>query len=172
MPETTIYTIGHARLKMEELVRILQKYDVGIVLDVRANPYSRRAPHFNYGALEAQFVKYRIEYRYMGGALAVREDFHQENGSVDVNALTQNPKFQAGLDTAAELAAKYTACIMCREEDPTECRRSTLIGPLLEQRGFDVLHLRGNGEIEPPENLTGQLKLFDDPPSENGSPAS
>ena len=72
------------------------------------------------------------------------------------------PQLERGLSRLAALAEQGAVAVMCAEEDPAHCHRSRLIGPALEARGIAVLHIRGDGRIEPPaQKRDPQLSLFD-----------
>jgi hypothetical protein len=43
---------------------------------------------------------------------------------------------------------------MCSEEDPARCHRHLLIGRVLRERGVSFLHIRGDGRLQPDEELT------------------
>src|SRR2546428_12644792 len=67
-----IYTVGHSTRSIEALVALLEAHRVGLVVDVRRYPASRRHPHFAEqplaAALHAAGVGYRHEPRLRGGA--------------------------------------------------------------------------------------------------------
>jgi len=43
--------------------------------------------------------------------------------------------------------------MMCAEEDPSFCHRNLLVGEGLRRRGIQILHIRGNGQIQTDEEL-------------------
>ena len=45
--ELRLYTIGHSNLPEQEFIRLLQKYEVRTLVDVRSTPYSKYNPQFN-----------------------------------------------------------------------------------------------------------------------------
>lgn len=175
--ETVVFTIGHSRHKLTAFVALLKKHGVKQVIDARSAPYSRIAPHFNYGELEPALVRYYMYYRYMGNVIGGKPRdtaFALASGGVDYDKLGASPKFVKGLDRVAELARGSVTAVMCSEEDPSRCHRTLLIAPGLIERGFEVRHIRGDGttlahaDLEPaPGGRTGpdappgaQLELF------------
>jgi uncharacterized protein (DUF488 family) len=67
-------------------------------------------------------------------------------------------------------ARSLQLALVCAEEDPMRCHRRFLLTPPLMQRGLKVLHLRGDGRIEPESALLereasagacGQRDLFE-----------
>jgi uncharacterized protein (DUF488 family) len=148
MPESSIFTIGHSRHKLPRFVGLLKRYNIKLVVDVRSAPYSRMAPHFNYGELEPALVRYYMYYKYMGNALGGRPadaQFHLESGGTDYEKLGADPRFNEGVARLAALARERVTAIMCSEEDPAKCHRTFLIAPKLAACGLDVWHIRGDG---------------------------
>jgi hypothetical protein len=43
---------------------------------------------------------------------------------------------------------------MCAEEDPEGCHRRLLVGRVLGDDGVDVVHIRGDGRLEPERATT------------------
>ena len=46
--------------------------------------------------------------------------------------------------------------LMCGEEDPAHCHRRLLVGRVLMERGHEVLHIRGDGRVEPDEDVASE----------------
>src|SRR2546426_7882268 len=71
-----IYTVGHSTRSIEALVALLAAHRVGLVVDVRRYPASRRHPHFAEqplaAALHAAGIGYRHEPDLGGGPPARR----------------------------------------------------------------------------------------------------
>jgi uncharacterized protein (DUF488 family) len=61
-PTHTIYTVGHSSRTLDELVAILQVHGVSAIADVRRFPGSRKWPHFNQAALQADLPRHGIQY--------------------------------------------------------------------------------------------------------------
>ena len=67
------YTIGHSRHDIDYFVRLLDKHQVGYVVDVRSNPYSNWVlQQFNRESLAKDLTYSGIEYIYMGDRLGAR----------------------------------------------------------------------------------------------------
>src|SRR2546426_11205548 len=70
-----IYTVGHSTRSIEALVALLEAHRVGLVVDVRRYPASRRHPHFAEQPLAAALHAAGIGYRHepdLGGGRARR----------------------------------------------------------------------------------------------------
>src|SRR5207248_1702339 len=50
-------------------------------------------------------------------------------------------------------AASRRVALMCSEENPAVCHRHLLIARVLGRRKIDLLHIRGNGQIEKDSEL-------------------
>lgn len=82
----------------------------------------------------------------------------------DVNAtfalVAASEPFRAALDMLTLEAGIGRTAIMCAEDDPRKCHRYHLVTPRLVERGFTVLHIRGNGGLETQDSLAkGQMGL-------------
>ncbi|TRM73443.1 DUF488 domain-containing protein, partial [Sulfolobus sp. E5] len=49
-----LYTVGHSNRTLDELIELLLEYKIGLLVDVRRWPKSRKFPHFNKENLEKQ----------------------------------------------------------------------------------------------------------------------
>jgi uncharacterized protein (DUF488 family) len=150
----TIYTVGHSTRSLEELVSILREPDVGVLVDVRRFPGSRRYPHFSRDHLEVELPRTGIAYRHepeLGGRRAPQVD--------SVNGAWRNPQFRgyadhmrepafgAALDALLTDLGDRRAALMCSEAHPARCHRRLLADALLV-RGWEVVHLIDPGRSE------------------------
>lgn len=117
--KATIYTIGYQGRSVEELQRIVAHYRIELLVDVRSKPYGRRV-EFNKNALTAILPCYRWMGDRLGGFSEITD--------------------QAILDLA-ELVRNKRVLIMCMEQKPSECHRSTEIAARLLPLGIDAIHL-------------------------------
>ncbi|MEJ7676706.1 MAG: DUF488 domain-containing protein [Segetibacter sp.] len=72
-----IYTIGHSTHTSEEIISMLQSFQIELVADIRSLPGSRRYPHFNKEALEISLSLNNIKYVHLidlGGRRKVKPD--------------------------------------------------------------------------------------------------
>jgi uncharacterized protein (DUF488 family) len=160
--ESTIYTVGHGALDLNDYLALLQESGIEQLVDVRSAPYSRYVPHFNREQLEATLQQHGIEYRYAGEHLGGRptEARFFKNGEiptgskpnylrlVDYPAMQQTDAFQTGVSRLTELARTLTTAIQCSEENPLKCHRHFLIADWLVKEGWTVMHIRHDGSAE------------------------
>jgi len=154
---TTIYTVGHSRHSAEHFAALLRRHEIALVVDVRSHPRSRWAPHFGKAALAQMLATHAIEYEFLGRELGGRPEgaeFHRPDGTVDYARRAETAEFEAGIDHLVRRAAARRTAILCAEEDPARCHRRLLVAPALRRLGVAVLHLRGDGRLEP-DDATG-----------------
>lgn len=147
MSERILYTIGHSDHPIEALIALLQDAGSDLLVDVRAQPYSRRHPQYRREALAAALGQVAIGYRWEGRALGGRRV-----------ALAQSPhralaepfrayadhmgstEYRAAVERVLELAHGHRLALMCAEALPEACHRS-LIADDLTRRGLRVVHI-------------------------------
>jgi uncharacterized protein (DUF488 family) len=163
---TTIYTIGHSRHTAERFAALLREQEIVRLVDVRSHPASRWAPQFGKAALAQMLGTKAIEYVFLGRELGGRPDgaeFFGADGVVDYERRAKSPDFRAGIERLVELARERATTILCAEEDPGRCHRRLLVAPALRRAGLTVVHIRGNGHLEPDDVArpsSPQLGLF------------
>jgi uncharacterized protein (DUF488 family) len=139
-----VWTIGHGRRPIEELLACLESAVVETLVDVRRYPGSRRNPQFNQDALAGSLAAAGIGYRHaveLGGRQG--EPGAERFPCIEVPAFASyaarmgTPAWQAALDEALGDSAP---CLMCAETPWWRCHRR-LIANLLVARGHEVFHL-------------------------------
>ena len=130
-----IKTIGHGAHSPEFFMRILKKFEINALVDVRSVPYSKFASAFNKENLNAFLAQNKIRYIYMGDLLGARyedENLLDEDGIVDFNKVFLRPNFLKGIDRLLDGAAKgFNICLMCAELHPISCHRFGMISQFL-----------------------------------------
>jgi len=147
-----IYTIGHSNHTIERFVELLQRHAVDVVVDVRSSPYSRYATWFNRAPLKASLSEVGIKYLFLGeklGGLPDGAEFYDEKGHVLYGRLAASPGFVEGIERLSKGISDYRVALMCGEENPAECHRNLLIAKVLADRDMEIVHIRGDGSLEP-----------------------
>ncbi len=169
----TLYTLGHSRHAIEAFIDLARRHGVGLIVDVRGQPYSRFNPQFNRERFGDALAGHGIGYLWLGDRLSGRPteaEFRGPDGEVLWDRLKNWPALHEALAEVLERAAGERLALVCAEEDPMRCHRRFLLTPPLVERGARVVHIRGDGRLEPEEVLrqredakTGaaQLNLFD-----------
>lgn len=159
----TLFTIGHSGHDLEHFLALLRRHQIEVLVDVRSHPYSRHLPHYRRDALRETLVRNGIEYLFLGRELGGRptgDEFHVE-GRLIVGRRAGAPELRQGLSRLLLVAQDRRVVIMCAEEDPGRCHRTSLIGPALAQEGATVIHIRGDGRLQA-GGEDRQLPLFED----------
>jgi uncharacterized protein (DUF488 family) len=175
----TVFTIGHSNVPDSVIVGLLNKFSVHVLVDIRSSPYSQYCPQFNRETFQKTLQRANIEYRYLGNSLGGRpkDASCYKNGRiaeahadylhlVDYSVVMEQDSFTKGIDDLCSLAAQYTLAILCSEEDPQNCHRHHLVGKyLVENKGVQVLHIRGDGSIirdQQLKDLVAELQVTQD----------
>jgi uncharacterized protein (DUF488 family) len=127
--ETRFYTIGYAGLKtVSDLEEIMDKHGIGLLMDVRSKPNTRR---FSKQELEQVFGdRYRSRTE-MGGFDHEEDQFH-EWCEVAAGGMGE-------IITAANAGNKVL--VMCAEKSADKCHRKYFVARALEEGGHTVTHL-------------------------------
>jgi uncharacterized protein (DUF488 family) len=159
-----VFTIGHSNHSAETFVRLLKGYGIEVLVDTRSHPYSRHAPRFNASALENALSKDGIGYLFFGAELGGRPEggeFYDAKGRVDYALVGCSRPFLDGISRLEKELRTHTAALLCSEEDPARCHRRLLVGRALEELGYMLRHIRGDGSLETEDEAGGgQPVLF------------
>jgi uncharacterized protein (DUF488 family) len=148
MGSLKIWTIGHGTRPVEELASMLRGAGVGLLIDVRAHPGSRRRPQFNRVVLESSLAEHGIGYQWEGRALGgfrePRPNSHNtglRNESLRGYAdYMESEEFAVGAGRLIQRALETKLAVMCAEQHPSRCHRR-LISDWLASREIEVEHL-------------------------------
>ena len=168
-PHIPVYTIGYGGRSIEQLIELLNRYEIEFLIDVRSQPYSRFHQQFSKDALENTLKQRRIGYIFMGDTLGGRpkDESCYLDGRVDYSKVREKDFFQQGINrlfSAWEKQIRFA--LMCAEVKPQECHRSKLIGNTLCHQNIEVAHIDEMGELKMQYEvnkllLDDQLSLFD-----------
>lgn len=151
-----VFTIGHSNHSLEKLVGLLKNHGIEVLVDVRSQPYSKYATHFNTRELEPALMDVEIRYLFLGkelGGLPEGAEYYDAQGHVLYSRLAESPLFLQGISRVEKGVRRYRVALMCGEEDPTECHRRLLVARVLMERGIVVHHIRGDGSLQSEETL-------------------
>jgi uncharacterized protein (DUF488 family) len=147
----TIYTIGHSSHTAEHFLGLLRQNRIEVLVDTRSAPYSRYTPHFDREALRECITTAGMKYLFLGDVIGGRpkdEAHYDEYGRARYAKMGKDAEFLAGIERLEHGADEFRIALMCSEEDPAHCHRRLLIGRVLIERGAEVIHLRGTGEMQ------------------------
>ncbi len=161
---SVVMSVGHSNVACEKFIDLLRTHHVEVVADVRTAPRSRYVPHFDSKPLRESLSEAGIKYVFLGRELGGRPDgdeFYDEEDHVLYGRLAESELFATG-DRLLDGAAKFRVAMLCSEEDPLNCHRHLLIGRVLDARGVEVQHIRGDGSVQN-EEVLGQIEAREEP---------
>jgi uncharacterized protein (DUF488 family) len=140
-----IFTFGYEGLALDVFLMRLKQVGVETVIDVRANPLSRKRG-FSKRGLAAALQEVGIAYshaRAMGCPKPVRDRYKRDG---DWSAYTRGflayLKTQSeGLSELVQAAKASTSCLICFEADYTTCHRTFVARAAAPLGGLRVTHL-------------------------------
>lgn len=142
--------MGHWVCPQDVFLQTLHDAGIEALADVRAQPGSRRSPHFSIDVLPTWLGEADVDYRHLSDLAGRRPK--QPDAPAAANAAWQNQSFknyadytltsayESGLTELTELAHDRRTAIMCGEPMPWRCHR-LLISNTLTARGWTVWHL-------------------------------
>jgi uncharacterized protein (DUF488 family) len=160
------FTIGHSNRSLEEFARLLTEADVALVADVRRMPKSRANPQFNEDTLPEALAVFGVAYEHMAALGGLRGK--ARSLPADVNGLWTNEsfhnyadyalstRFHAGLEHLLDQGRDRRCAIMCSEAVWWRCHRRIVADHLIA-RGQTVLHIMGQGRLEPARLTQGAV---------------
>lgn len=152
----TCFTIGHSNHGPDRFGELVVGADLEVVVDVRSVPRSGYAPHFDQAPLRSALGWLDVEYVFLGGALGGRpadDACYDADGHVRYDRVAASPAFADAMDRLRSLLVDRRVAVMCGEEDPTHCHRRVLVGRVLVDDGIDLVHVRGDGRLQPEAEL-------------------
>jgi uncharacterized protein (DUF488 family) len=144
MPE--LATIGYEGTTIDTVLTTLRDARVGLLIDVRAVPQSRK-PGFSKRQLAAALDESGIAYVHLQalgtpkpGRDAVRAG-HPETMEVIFRDHMTSDRAQAELAQAKQLARERPACLLCFERDHNTCHRRLVAEMIVAETRQSVVHL-------------------------------
>ncbi|MFN7144416.1 MAG: DUF488 family protein [Myxococcota bacterium] len=140
----SVWTIGHSKRSLDELVDVLEAWHIELLVDIRQFGRSRHNPQFNEDVLAARLGADRyLHLTALGGrrraAGTGNEAWtHPAFRNYANYALTE--PFRAGLAQLEALAEARPTAIMCAEALWWQCHRRIVTDWLLA-RGWEVWHV-------------------------------
>lgn len=149
MTTRELWTIGHWTCPVETFLSTLEEPGIELLVDVRAQPGSRRSPQFGQDAMAQWLPERGIAYEHLPALTGRRP---RQDVDPDVNGGWQNQsfhnyadhtlsdEFSHGLAHLEARASEQRTVILCGEPMPWRCHR-LLIANALVARGWTVWHL-------------------------------
>ena len=150
MSASHLLTVGYEGADIDAFVACLGDAGVGVLVDVRELPLSRKKG-FSKAALSHALRDVGIAYVHMRGLgcpreirLRYREDRSWPRYTRDFLAYLSTQR--AAIDDLATLARAKACCVMCFEADFAACHRTYVARAAYDAGAPDVMHLRVGAE--------------------------
>jgi uncharacterized protein (DUF488 family) len=166
-----IYTLGHSNHTLDRFIELLDAHEIEVVVDARSNPFARYSKHFDHDALKSELPKRGKKYLFLGrelGGKPASDEYYDEDNHVLYWKLALSTSFKQGIKILVDQMAECRCVLVCGEEDPMGCHRRLLISRVLQERGVQVFHIRGDGSLQTEEQLqdlelpaANQMSIFD-----------
>lgn len=151
-----LFTFGHGTLDAEGFAASLGDAGVGLVVDVRAFPGSRRHPHFGRDAMAAWLPEAGLAYRWIpalgGRRRPVPDSVHVALRNESFRAYADHMEtdlFAGGVTELLDVAGGAVTAFLCSESLWWRCHRRLLADHLVLVRDVEVLHLLHDGRQTP-----------------------
>jgi len=155
MASETLFTIGHSKRTIDELVSAVRAYGVRRIVDVRKMPRSRTHPQFNEDTLPGALAPHGIAYAHLaalGGLRPKRDPSFNDGWTLqsfrNYADYAETPEFAGGLNELLALAAQSPCAVMCAEVLWWRCHRRIITDYALH-RGHPVVHIVSETKSEP-----------------------
>jgi uncharacterized protein (DUF488 family) len=146
-----VFTFGYEGLSLKAFIARLKFVGVQTVIDVRANPLSRK-PGFSKRALSSALHDVGINYDHrpaMGCPKPIRDRYRSDGDwAAYTRGFLANLKGQnVVLKEVAQIARRSRACLLCFEADFNRCHRTYVARAAAKLGGLQVTHLTDQTEI-------------------------
>lgn len=150
--KNTLYTIGHSQHDLKYFIRMLKKYKMNYVLDVRSMPYSQFASDYNRENIKAVLNRAGIQYTFMGtyfGARPEDKSLYTKEGYLDFDKARMSAKFRVGVKNVIKgIETGHNISLMCTEKDPLECHRAIMVARTFYEQKINVQHILADGSLQ------------------------
>ncbi len=133
-----VYTVGHSNRSLDDFLKLLEKYKIDVIVDVRRFPSSKKYPHFKKEELKKTLEEHGFSYSWLGDKLGGFRPGGYE-------AYMETEDFKKGFQELLKIIREESArgkrvAIMCRERLWFKCHRR-FISDVLVWLGYRVIHV-------------------------------
>ncbi len=125
-----ICSIGHSNKPIEQFIKELKDNHIGLLVDLRSQPYSKNVPQFNRENLKARLEDEGINYLFFGDKLGGRPP-------EGIDAFIKSDRFKENVSNLLIKIKDINAAIMCSEADQEKCHRRFIVREIVS-RGLNV----------------------------------
>ena len=131
--EKIVYSLGHSNRDIADIIRILKKFNILNLVDVRRFPTSRKYPWFNKENFMKTITENGIRYFWLGDLLGG----YREGGYLKY---METNDFKIGIKKLISIIKSGKTAILCSEKFWFRCHRR-FISDVLKGLGFNVIHI-------------------------------
>ena len=131
-----VFTIGHAKCSDAYLIGLLRKQGITALVDTRSKPYVVAHPQFDRETLRASLADHNIAYVFMGQEIA--KGVRPALSSSTPIAATRLAAVAARIEQGSR---RFSIALLGTAQDPLECVRGLLLGPVLRHNEAAVQHI-------------------------------
>ncbi len=149
-----VRTLGHGTLSAEQFTAVALGAGIGMVVDVRRFPGSRRHPHFAGTEMATWLARREIDYRWLPALGGRRAPAPGSPNAGLRNAQFRayadhmaSDEFLAGVDELMALATALPVAVLCAESVWWRCHRRLLADHLVVIGGVAVEHVFHDGRL-------------------------
>jgi uncharacterized protein (DUF488 family) len=139
-----VFTLGTANRQHFDFTKILNKYGIQVVMDIRRSPASPQSPQFSRDSLQLLCASQKSDYIYLGNdlgrSLSAELRPSEPTDRFVLKEWQTSAEFQQVLRIVSAKAEKRVVCILCSERLPDDCQRFFLAQELVKLR-FEVAHI-------------------------------
>lgn len=151
---STICTVGHSNRDLEQFIELLEEFQLGLIVDIRRFPSSRKFPHFNSGNLQKSLLERGIDY-YWAEDLGGRRQKKSIKGQEGLSSLIfqsyaehmNSAKFREAAVRILEASNEKRLALMCAEKLFWKCHR-LLVSDYFVVKGAKVIHILDSGRAQ------------------------
>jgi uncharacterized protein (DUF488 family) len=152
-----VFTLGTAGRQHYDFTKVLNKYGVQVVMDIRRSPASPQSPQFNRDSLQMLCASQRADYVFLGNDLgrSLSAELRPSDppDRYPLRDWLASDGFQQALRIIAAKAERRATCILCSERLPDDCQRS-YVAQELARLGFEIVHIVDETRVWSPPSAT------------------
>lgn len=127
-----VFTLGTDHRPSYDFTRLLAKFGIEVVFDVRPTPEAEE-DYFCRSGLQTLCATQAADYVYLGNELG-------GPGHLEFRSWPASDEFKRGFSIIRNKLEKRVCCILCAERSPEHCHRRAISDQLAKQ-GIEVVHV-------------------------------
>lgn len=145
-----IFTIGYSGFDLENFIKVLKKYSIDCLIDVRSLPKSAYYKDYDVNNLEPVLKENKIIYRNYAKEFGARQNDKNffTDGALDFEKFSASEQFISGIKKIQKgIEAGYKFVLMCAEKKPEICHRNILVAKKFYELGYNVKNILSDGNF-------------------------